>query len=363
MISSRIDDTTAFIVAVDGQNDTAVTNANGVEINPYMGVFTHNEFIYTTGSSENDNIVKYSHDGTTFQKEAETVTGEQTVPGSIIFASDSKAYVTLTATGELLVVDPNDLSISNRIDLSPYALGEGDISPEPSSGVIRDGKLYLALGQIDSLLTWRCTAGASLLIIDVATDMVEKHIQDDRTCSSGLIEANPGLILDEIGDIYVTHAAGYGLYSDLPPAGVLRIKNGATDFDPDYFFSIADIAVPDVPGNAASYFYRNIYAGDGMAYGTLVIPGLSSNPPNFATDKTNMPYRLDLRNQTATQLDMPVTVPWSAGVVKYDDQIVFGMLTDNGTGLYRYDPASGTDTGDQQPHITTVGAPVFLLNY
>ncbi|HBR95869.1 MAG TPA: hypothetical protein DD979_00625, partial [Gammaproteobacteria bacterium] len=264
---------------------------------------------------------------------------------------------------ELIVINPTDLSITKRLDLSAYALGEGDVNAEPTSGVIRDDKLFLALGQFDVFATGNCSAGASVLIIDVATDAVEKHLQDPRTCSSGSNEPNSGLFLDENGDIYVNHFAGFGFYPDLPPAGFLRIKSGETEFDPDYFFSIADITVPDVPGNAASIFFHPIYGGDGLAYGTLYAPGLSSNPPNFVEDKTNLPYRLDLRNQTATKLDMPATVSWSAGVIKYQDKIVYGMHTENGVGLYRYDPSSGTDIGEQRPFMTTEGSPVFLDAY
>lgn len=360
-VISRIDDTTGFLIAVDGQLDTAVTNTNGVDLNPSTGITAYNGYVYTLGSLASNKVTKYSYDGTSFTKEAEVDTGENSLPTVIVFANDSKAYVNLVLTGELLVVDPGDLSIIKRIDLSAYALGENDISPEPSDGVIRDGKLYLALGQVDSMQTYQCQGGASVLIIDVATDTIEKHIQDDRTCSSGMMQPSGGLILDELGDIYVQNPAGYGFHAG-KVSGFLRIKNGAEEFDPDYFFPISGLET-NLDNKQAAYSYLDSYAGDGLLYSTLFIPALSSNPPDFVNDKNYVPYRLDLRNQTATRIDIPVTTGWAASVVKYKDLIVYGLLTNGGSGLYRYDPSSGTDIGDQTPYITTEGSPVWLVNF
>lgn len=360
-IMNRIDDNTGFLVAIDSQKNTAISNANGVELNPSTGITGYNGFVYTTGSLGSNKVAKYSFDGTVFTKEAELDTGENTLPTVIIFANENKAYVNLVLTGELLAIDPGDLSIKKRIDLSSYALGDGDISPEPSDGVIRNGKLYLALGQVDSMQTFQCQAGASVLIIDVATDAIEKHIQDDRTCSSGMMQPSGGLILDEMGDIYVQNPAGYGFHPG-KVSGFLRIKSGADEFDPDYFFPITGMET-NLPSMPAAYSYLDNYAGDGMLYSTLFIPALSSNPPDFVNDKNYLPYRLDLRNKTATRIDIPATAGWSASVIKHKDKIIYGLLTDNGGGLYRYDPSSGTDTGDQTPYITTAGSPVWLASF
>ena len=356
---NRIDDTTGFLVAADGLNSIEVTNGNGVELDPSSGIMTYNGIVYTTGSLTEDKVKKFVFDGQTFVKEGEFITGEGARAGSIIFVNETKAYVNTLFTPELIVFNPGDMTITNRIDLSPYALGENDTNPNATTGVIRDGKLYLGLAQIDTLETFKCQAGASLLIIDVATDTVEKHIQDDRACFTGALQPNSGLIMDELGDIYVNNDGAYGFYPGLK-AGFLRIKNGADEFDPDYFFSITDLELPGVPGGAASYAYHTAYAGDGFAYANLSIPGLSSNPPDYVNDKSFLAYRIDLRNQTVTALDIPPTAGWAGDTVIYDDRVIFGRSTDFGTGLFFYDPASGTDIGDQIPSITTQGSPVFL---
>lgn len=364
-VVTRIDDTTGFIVMVDGATDTSVTNALGVEVDPSMGIFANNGFLFTVGSLSGDKLAKYAvNDDNSLTKVAEVnvYEGGGSVPNTIAFVDDTKAYLTLAGIGQLVVFDQADLSIIKRIDLSPWAMdangefGGDDVNPEPSGGVIRDGKLYLALAQLDSFATYRCQGKASLLIIDVVTDEILKHISDERTCTSGLLSPNTGLILDENGDIYVTNAASFGYYPDLGlPSGFLRINNGEDDFDPDYFFSISDQTGLDVTGGAVSYAYNDAYLSNGELYTTLLVPGLTSNPPDYVNDKNYVPYQLDLWNQTLTKLDgMLPTIGWSTIVAKYNDDIIYGMTTVNGTGLYY--------AGDDTAFLTTEGNPFFISN-
>jgi hypothetical protein len=362
VILNRIDDSTGFMVAMNGSTDTNVDNANGIELNPATGIQVHNGMVYTLGSLYSDDVVKYSLDGNIFTKEGEFSTGQGARAGSIFFIDDNKAYVVTYNTSDLLIFNPQSMSVTGAIDLSEYALGEDDTNPNASTGVIRDGKLYLALAQIDTFQTFRCQAGASVVIIDVETDSVEKHIQDDRACASGVLEPNgAGLIMDELGDIYVNNLGAYGYYPGLQ-AGYLRIKNGADEFDPDYYFSITDLELPEVPGETVSYSYRDTYGGDGIVYTNLFVPGLSSNPPDYANDKNYAAYAIDLRNQTVTALDIPNTAGWSASSVMYGGRVMYGRSTDNGGGMYFYDPSSGTNIGDQTASITTEGTPIWMVN-
>jgi hypothetical protein len=358
-----IDDITGFVNMIDGATDTNVTNANGVEVDASSGLFAYNGYLYTTGSRGNDKIAKYAvNTDNSLTKVAEINVYESggSIPTCIIFVDDTKAYLMLAGVGELLVFNPFDLSITKRIDLSAYAMdadgefGGDDHNPEPSGGVIRDGKLFLALAQFDAFTTWQCRGKASLLIIDVATDEILKHISDDRTCNSGVTSPNNGLILDEKGDIYVVNTASFGYYPGMN-AGILRIKNGEDEFDPDYYFSITNLTDLDVPGGVASYAYNNAYLSNGEMYTTLLVPGLTSNPPDYINDKNYVPYMFDLWNQTVTKLAMPSTNGWGSHMIKYNDDIIFGMATVNGTGLYY--------AGDDMPFVTLEGNPYMLANY
>jgi hypothetical protein len=259
----------------------------------------------------------------------------------------------------LLVFDQTDLSITKRIDLSPWAMdangefGGDDTNPEPAAGVIRDGKLYLALAQIDSFSTWSCRGKASMLIIDAATDEILSHISDDRTCTSGNLSPNNGLILDENGDIYVNNLASFGYYPGLN-SGYLRINNGEDVFDPDYYFSVTDLTGLDVSGGFASYAYNGAYMSGGEYYTTLMVPAMTSNPPDYVNDKNYVPYVLNLWDQTATKLNMQPSNGWGTFAIDYNGEIVYALTTVNGTGLYYAD--------EETPFVTLEGNP-FMVSH
>ncbi|MGD9212386.1 MAG: hypothetical protein PVI90_16515, partial [Desulfobacteraceae bacterium] len=156
------------------------------------------------------------------------------------------------------------------------------------------------------------------------------------------------------GDIYVNNTGSFGYYPN-QNAGYLRINSGEDEFDPDYYFSITDLTGLDVAGGVASYAYNDAYLSNGQVYTNLFIPALTSNPPDYANDKNYQPYMLDLYNQTATKLDMPATIGWSTDLIKYNGDIIFGLTTVNGSGLYR--------PGESTPFLTTEGTPFFISSF
>lgn len=361
VMMNMIDQETGFMSAFSSTADSTVSSARGVELDPATGIMTHDGHVYTVGSLNFDNVVKYSLDNGTFVKEGEFITGEGARAGSIFFISDSKAYVVAYHRPELIIFNPQTMQKTGAIDISSYAIGSAsDTNPNATGGVIRNGKLFLGLAQIDTFQTFYCQAGASMLIIDVATDTVEKHIQDSRACMSGALEPGTSIFMDELGDIYVNHYGSYGYYPGLT-AGYLRIKAGAEEFDPNYFFSFTDLDLTgEVPGGKVSYLYRPSYAGDGVVYGNFWVPALSSNPPDYVNDKNYMAYKVDLRNKTVSAIDIPPSTGWSASNVVHDGNVIFARTTDAGAGLYFYDPSSGSTMGDQTPSITTDGNPVWI---
>jgi hypothetical protein len=254
---------------------------------------------------------------------------------------------------------------TGEIDLTPYGmdangnLGVDDLSPEPSSGIIRDGKLYLGLMQVDSIMTVMPRGEASVVVIDVETDTVLSHISDTRTSSTGRPVNNLSVTMDENNDIYFNNMNGFGYYG--LEAGILRINDGEDAVDADYFFSITGLQGLDLGDGQPSHFMMDYYKGDGKWIAGLSFPALMSNPPDYVADRMFQYYELDLYAQTATNIGLPATNGWTTGIVPYGDQIVFGLSTLEGDGLYRYDPATGT--ADQTPWITTEGLPVAVIAY
>ncbi len=371
-IVTMIDQASGYLNMVDGSKTQTVKNTNSEDINPFKGVYTYNGFIYLTGSMGDNKISKYSvneDNSLNLEKEITVSDSGASMPTTLIFVNDTKAYLTLVGSGELLVINPIDLTITKRISLAEYAmdengtLGGDDTNPEPSGGVLRDGKLYLGLGQVNTLANvagaWMCRGKASVLIIDATSDVIEKHITDDRTCSSSNMAPQSKMTLDENGDIYVNNIASLG-YDPSKKPGYLRIKNSEDDFDSSYFFPVGDLDLsadfPEMNASLAKTTYTRMQEyKDGELYTLLNINGLLSTPADQVNDKSYQPYKLDLVNKTATKLDMLPTSGWASTVTKYKNQIIFPASTVNGNGLYK--------VGEKTPYIITDGQPVNVIEF
>ena len=73
--------------------------------------------------------------------------------GHLEKVSDSKAYLPLYGQGVVWIINPKTMEKTGEIALNKYA--HGDTNPEPAMGLIRDGKYYLCLNQVDSGQGWQ----------------------------------------------------------------------------------------------------------------------------------------------------------------------------------------------------------------
>lgn len=280
-------------------------------------------------------------------------------PANMFFVSKTKAFVSLSGAGKLAVINPEAMKQTGSIDISKYAAG-GDGNPDPTSGMLRDGLLFVNLSQKSSLYSAWDTA-ACVLVVDATADTVVKMITDGRASAlGGLDDGTRAVVMDERGDIYVYSNAVWGYQAGLDD-GFLRIKKGETKFDPDYYFSVAKAKVEGVAGNAATYGLAFAYAGGGVAYSMLQIPALTSNPPDYVNDHNYQPVKIDLYNKTIAALPVPPSTGWaSMGVVLEEDgNLLLGMSTAAGNGIYRYHPA--TSVFDSALVLKTTGAPTMFF--
>jgi hypothetical protein len=279
----------------------------------------------------------------------------------ITVLSETLAYVSLANLGRVVAINPSTMAKLQEIDLSQYAAG-ADGSPEPTSSIARDGLLFVALAQRASVFAIHDTAG-SVAVIDIESNTVQKIITDARVKGlGGIDESNACTIRDENGDIYFYSNAVWGYQAGIPD-GFLRIKNGETEFDSAYFFSLKNTSVAGVPGEAITYGLRFAYAGDGIAYSSLQVPGFTSNPPDYVNDRNYQPVRVDLRGKTITKLPVPPTDGHSsrAILVEKDGTVLFGQSPSGGksAGLYRYSVEDGTL--DSDPVLETSSSVYFIF--
>ncbi|MEM6646533.1 MAG: hypothetical protein AAF730_09805, partial [Bacteroidota bacterium] len=143
-------------------------------------------------------------------------------------------------------------------------------------------------------------------------------------------------------------------------AGLLRIRQGANAFDPNYFVNTTDATV-GVEGGRIGLFNGLGYGGGGQLYAIVQVPALQSNPPNFATDRAFQAVSVDLATGSTDVLPLPLGNSIATGVAFVDDLVVFGLSTSSGVGLYTYDPASGL--ASSSPVVSTQGDPTRVLAF
>lgn len=103
---------------------------------------------------------------------AELSTGPGSAPESIAFLSGTKAYVTMSDSASVKVINPSGMTVTKSIDIAFTADADGD--PDQGNGVIRNGKLYVALRRSNGS---KLTDYSSVVVINTAADTVMTVIQ------------------------------------------------------------------------------------------------------------------------------------------------------------------------------------------
>ena len=355
-------DGASFIQTVTlDQPQVGNTEAFEQTFRPYPYVYGNDVIILQGGYG--DQVVRYVRGGGGTLTEA----GRMSLPpgsfgAGVAYASTTKAYIALTYAGKILIFNPQTMTATGEIDLTTHGIARNppnpdDLNPEPVLLAIRDGKLFVTLHQ--AVTGFTSANGADIAIIDVSTDQFEKVIHDARSASPGVFGFNQSFFVDERGDIYVYCVASYGFVPG-QEGGILRIRSGQTEFDPSYFVNLATATV-DVPGGRIGFMALPAYDGNGQLYGIAEVPALASNPPNYAEDRNFQAVRVTLSSGQVSVLPLPPSNGIGTGVAIHDDQVVFGLSTATGVGLYTYNPMTGQTSAT--PVVTTTGDPTHLIAF
>ena len=329
----------------------AVTNARQSTLTPFLVL--DGDDVYVLPNQRGDVLKKYRRNKGLLDEVGSLSLPSASASINMVIESQDKAYVSLLKLGKIAIIDPGSMVITGYIDLTSYAIGDG--SPDPATMVLRDEKLYVTCIQTSD--GFSSTHPAQVLVIDLANDNSITSITDDRTSFAGAFDDIHAMFFDEKGDLYVSCVASYGFVPG-QKCGFLRIKNGETRFDPDYFFNVADYQIDDVPGNKIDYLQHIKYHENGILFGAGNIYALASNPPDYVNDRTSGSFMLDLYNQEITKLDLPYSNGYAASLTKYKDLILWGLSTETGVGIYTYDLE--TEETSEDPIVTTEGDPSVI---
>lgn len=332
-----------------------MTNEHSYEHVEKVATFVYKDMVFVAEHWMGDVLHKYVRTGDGVLNPAGSITLPAGGQGQCLaFKDDTKAYLGLTAHGTIYVFNPTTLEHIKTIDLTAYAVGDND--PDPTALIVRnDGKLFVCLNQLQTAYT--SFDSGYVAVINTLNDEVEKVIVDERVTGLGGAY-NRSILIDEKNDIYLYSMGDCG-YQPGAKDGILKIKSGETDFDKSYYFSPKSQIVAGIEGGSVLYGMGLCYSGGGKAFSMMLVPALTSNPPDYENDKNAQAVIVDLYNKSISKIDLPPTSMYaSVGVIKLDNKIVFGMSTLKGDGLYTYD--LNTQEVSANPVVTTLGKPQFM---
>ena len=278
----------------------------------------------------------------------------------VVELNSEKAYISLQGLGTVIVFNPTTMTRITEIDLN--GLKQVDTNVSPASMVIRDGKLFVGLNQMNAQYM-PTRNNIELAMIDTKTDKVEKHIVNTSLgMSFATRPIDPGSIfIDENNDIYINCIGSFGFIPQFH-GGIARIKNGTTEIDPDYCIRLDQVEVAGLPTKFADFFSTFYYAGNGKVYTYVNSFALDSKGlENPYLSFTNIPVVVDLKQKTMSTIEgMEISNPQGIAIGKHRNLIVFGSSNKKANGFYTYDPATKKVAG---PIMQVKGNPRFFHSF
>lgn len=231
------------------------------------------------------------------------------------------------------------------------AAGDGSVAA-PTALIVRGDKLFVSYHKWDDNQPTNYSSvdvnSAYVAVYDYPlTDGANpiKIISDDRTSQIGVNGSSTNMIKLENGDIYTysngTVAAGFDP-ATTRPSGLLRIQDGTTDFDSEYFFDIEDAA-------GGTIFWMDKIGGT-KALARILMPNAEADViPWSAFGKdyfTQKLVLLDLEAKTVTDVSgVPLHQKrYSSPVEVIDGKVYLSIETADEANIYEYDVSTNTAT-------------------
>lgn len=279
---------------------------------------------------------------------------------NIVELNSEKAYVSLQGLGIVMAFNPTTMTRLADIDLN--SLGQADTRVSPAAMIIRDGKLFVGLNQMNS--QYMPTRNSiELAMIDTQTDRLEKHIVNTTLgMSFATRPIDPkSIFMDEKHDIYLNCVGAFGFIPQFP-GGIVRIKNGSTEIDPDYCIRLDQTEVAGLSTQHADFIGMVCYGGNGQLYAYANSYALDPNGlKNPYLSLTNVPIVIDLKQKTMSIIKgMEISNPHGIAIGRHKHLIVFGSANKKANGFYTYNPQTKEVAG---PIMQVKGNPSFFHSF
>lgn len=325
---------TSYLQSLPDLNASNIGNGNALEIAAAATIWRFDGNVYSSSFGAPATLIKYQLNGNCKAEESKKmmVVGANTF-SSIEFISPTKAYAAVGGgLARLVVFDPSSMQITGEVDLSPIQK-KGSPNVYYCGSIVNGNNLFLATYYSDANYA-ESFDSCFVAVIDVTTNKVKKLIADGRT---GMSLGNGALgsvfTKDKNGDVYV-QGLGYKFNTREVPSGILRIRNGETNFDPAYFLNLKTATGADC------YTVNNF---NGTAFTWRVEDPTDFWGFNGANFKL---YKLDLVNATSlgeVSTAIPKSKATNTAILRLleDNKVYIGVAGDTENALWTYDLSSG----------------------
>jgi hypothetical protein len=203
------------ISVAESSNASDIINGYATTDSSDIQVATHGDYFYRIGRYNQDNITKYSFDNPgvpEWQFSVNDDGGTGANPYSMVFVSDTKAYVLRYGASKMWIVNPSVLASDEanfkigEIDLSAYDSTDG--KPEMNAAVLVDGKLYVTLQAMDTANGY-VPGQAWLVVIDTNTDTEITTGKGGNLAGVPLSVKNPYDLDYRDGKLFITGAGRF----------------------------------------------------------------------------------------------------------------------------------------------------------
>lgn len=247
----------------------------------------------------------------------------------------------------LSIIDVEDITVTKKIGTRIFESQELGQGAWPTALVVRGDKLFIPFHKIDAEGNFQTPSPDEAYVAVYSYPNVEsepeKIIMDDRTSNIGANGFTTGLITADNGDIY-SYSCGSVMAGFSPgstkPSGILRIKDGETEFDADYFLNIEDMT------NGGKIFWFD-YVGNGKALARIITEDNGIPWDAYGRDTFNQKLVIiDLEAKTVTDVaNVPLHAKRYTSPLTVEDGMVYVSIeTADDAYVYKVDVASASAT-------------------
>ena len=345
-------DETEFIINSNSVMTNDITAVgNGIEQTGWRFYYPVGKTLFASGYSDDNQCAGYADNG----KGVVEKKGEFIFENSLeMFGSsnDDETFLAMEipragfANRRLHFIDVSSVHVKKIVGTKIWENQKDSLVAWPTAIQVRGDKMFIPFHKMDAKgwFTTPSPDSAFVAVYDypnVGTEPV-KIITDARTSNIGVNGATTGLIETDNGDLYSfscgAEMAGFAPKS-IKPSGILRIKNGTTEFDGSYFFDI------EAATNGGRLFWFD-YVGGNKAIARILTDDNGGPWGAYGRDFFNQKLVIiDLVSQTivdvanvplhAKRYSSPVLVKNGKVLVSIEtatDAYVYEIDVDNATG-------------------------------